>query len=295
MVKVGSEEFHRMRSECSKRLWENPEYREKVTDSHKGHYPSDETRRKLSEARTGKPSGMKGKVQTAESRGKISECQIGHKVSEETRRKISDALKGQPFTDERRRNISNALKGNIPSEEARRKIGEAHRGMKRSAAACKKMSEVAIGRVRSTETRERMSIAKKKMFQDDMAYVSMMAKSWGIKPNKPETFLINLLDSLYPGEWKYTGDFSFMVNGKSPDFVNCNGQKKIIELFGDYWHKGQDPQDRINTFAPFGFDTLVIWEHELKDIGAVKTKLAAFNLRKDTLECNLQYQEKRCD
>jgi hypothetical protein len=83
------------------------------------------------------------------------------------------------------------------------------------------------------------------------------------KPNKPESFLCKILDEMYPGQWRYTGDLSLIIDGKCPDFVNCNGQKKIIEFWGDYWHKGQNPQDRIDTFKPFGFDTLVIWEHEL--------------------------------
>lgn len=71
-----------------------------------------------------------------------------------------------------------------------------------------------------------------------------------------------------------------MINGKNPDFTNCNGKKKLIELFGDYWHKGEDPQDRINIFKKFGYDTLVIWESELKDINKVKNKVIKFNKRR---------------
>lgn len=57
-------------------------------------------------------------------------------------------------------------------------------------------------------------------------------------------------------------------------------KKKLIELFGDYWHKGEDPQDRINIFKKFGYDTLVIWESELKDINKVKNKVIKFNKRR---------------
>lgn len=104
-----------------------------------------------------------------------------------------------------------------------------------------------------------------------------MATAWGIKPNKPEKFLLRLLNDLHPGEWKYTGDFSMTINGKCPDFVNCNGQKKIIELFGHYWHRGQNPQERIDVFKPFGYETLVIWEHELKNIENLIEKINAFH------------------
>jgi predicted nucleotide-binding protein (sugar kinase/HSP70/actin superfamily) len=37
-------------------------------------------------------------------------------------------------------------------------------------------------------------------------------------------------------------DYFFKNNGKiiieryNPDFIQCNGKKKIIELFGEYWH-----------------------------------------------------------
>lgn len=220
---------------------------------------------------------MKGRHHTPEAKKRIAAFMSTRGFSDETRKKISETLKGQPFTEERRMNISNARKGKRASEETKRKISEAHTGMKRSSAACKKMSDVAIGRVRSAETRRRMSIAKLKLFQDQ-DYVRKMAKAWGMKPTKPEILLLNLIESLYPGQWKYTGDFSFTINGKCPDFVNCNGQKKIIELFGDYWHRGENPQDRADVFKPFGYETLVIWEHELKNIENVTEKVRLFHI-----------------
>jgi very-short-patch-repair endonuclease len=103
-----------------------------------------------------------------------------------------------------------------------------------------------------------------------------MGKAWRIRPNVPEMSLLGLLEELYPGEWKFTGDFSFVINGKNPDFVNCNGQKKVIELFGDYWHRGEDPKDRAAIFAPFGYSTLVIWERELKDMEKVAKRIHKF-------------------
>jgi len=55
----------------------------------KGQRLSEETRRKISEARKGKSSGMLGKKWSEEQRRKIIEAKIGHTVSDETRRKIS--------------------------------------------------------------------------------------------------------------------------------------------------------------------------------------------------------------
>ena len=62
-------------------------------------------------------------------------------------------------------------------------------------------------------------------------------------------------------------------------------RKKLIELFGDYWHSkertGIEPKEherkRIEHFKQFGFDTLIIWEHELKDLNKVKNRIIQFN------------------
>lgn len=133
-----------------------------------------------------------------------------------------------------------------------------------------------FGIPKTSVCKEKISTSLKKKWLD-REYVLMMGAARSLKPNKPESSLIKVLDEMYPGEWKYTGDFSFVVNGKNPDFVNCNGQKKIIELFGDYWHKGQNPQDRADIFSPFGYETLVIWECELKNMGNVKDKIRNFH------------------
>ena len=103
-----------------------------------------------------------------------------------------------------------------------------------------------------------------------------MKKAWNLKPNKSEVLMLQLLNDLYPGEWKYTGDFSFTLDGKCPDFVNCNGKKLIIEYYGDYWHQGHDPQDRIDVFSPFGYRTLVIWESEMKNLPKVINRIVDF-------------------
>lgn len=90
------------------------------------------------------------------------------------------------------------------------------------------------------------------------------------KPNRAELYLDVLLQELLLGEYKYVGDGQFILGGKCPDWMNVNGQKKLIELFGDYWHQGENPQERIDHYKQYGFDTLVIWEHELKELSKDK-------------------------
>jgi len=111
--------------------------------------------------------------------------------------------------------------------------------------------------------------------------------SCGIKPNKKEQDLLEILDSAYPGVWKYTGDGSFWIEGKNPDFVNVDGKKQVIELLGCYWHGcklcfpkrlvKEDVKSRSKTFKRFGYSSLFVWEHELYDIDKVLLKVEGLN------------------
>jgi hypothetical protein len=159
------------------------------------------------------------------------------------------------------------------------------RGRKHSEASKAVIKQKRTLQICSEETKDKMSSAMLAVWanltEEEKNFWVYKIRSTGaiLKPNKPETFLINLLNKMYPGEWKYTGDASFMINGKSPDFTNCNGKKKLIELFGDYWHQGQTPQDRSDVFKPYGYETLVIWEHELKNIERLKFRINKFQRR----------------
>ena len=55
----------------------------------------------------------------------------------------------------------------------------------------------------------------------------------------------------------------------NPDFI-IEGQKMVIELFGDYWHKGENPKDRIKEYDDVGYKCLILWESEIYD----KTEIA---------------------
>lgn len=116
----------------------------------------------------------------------------------------------------------------------------------------------------------------------NIEYRENQIKKWmrgnKIKPNKSELQLQSILNELYPNEFKYVGDGEVVIAGKCPDFINVNGKKQIIELYGDYWHRNDNPEDRIQIFEPYGYETLIIWEKELKDVNKVKEKLKRFEL-----------------
>ena len=79
---------------------------------------SSATRKKISEAKKGKPGPNKGKQFSAETRNKMSEKAKGRLHTEETRKKMSEAHKGR----------SSGMKGKHHSEESRKKMSEAHKG-----------------------------------------------------------------------------------------------------------------------------------------------------------------------
>lgn len=134
--------------------------------------------------------------------------------------------------------------------------------------------------------RKKMIATRKQFWQDkDNPEVIQrrrrMMAGMNLRPNKPESIILNILDDLYPNEWKYTGDGQIIIGGLNPDFINVNGQKLIIECFGDYWHKPELKNYRINegrvdVYAEYGYKTLIIWERETKDIDALKHKISGF-------------------
>lgn len=144
----------------------------------------------------------------------------------------------------------------------------------------KKMNKTHIGKLRPEHSKFMKSLWEDVGYREKQ--LKAMFKGFNLKPNKPEKFLINLLQKLYPDEWKFVGDGQIFIARRVPDFVNVNGQKKIIELYGDYWHRNDNPQDRIDLFAQYGYQTLIIWEHELKNKAELKTKLQEF--------CDVRYE-----
>lgn len=66
--------------------------------------------------------------------------------------------------------------------------------------------------------------------------------------------------------YKYTGDGTFQVNGKYPDFVNTNNEKIALDVFGDRWHDASEIPERTAIFAEYGWKLIIIWGHEVKSM-----------------------------
>lgn len=132
------------------------------------------------------------------------------------------------------------------------------------------------GKKHSLATKAQISNSVKEKWKDEKYAAKALSanlKANGISPNKKELKLLGILNSVDKGVWEYVGNGKLIVGGKCPDYVSKNEPEKLLELFGDYWHKGQNPQDRIDFFEKYGYKCLVIWENELKKEGLLKEKL----------------------
>ena len=111
------------------------------------------------------------------------------------------------------------------------------------------------------------------------SYWENYSKGQNMKPNKQEKSLEVLINDVFPnGEYKYNGDFRLgtAIDRLIPDFVNVNGKKKIIELFGRYWHEKGEEQERISRYKKCGFECLIIWDNELQNPDLVKERIKTF-------------------
>jgi hypothetical protein len=206
---------------------------------------------------------FKGHTHTQETKDSISESCKGMLCEQSTKDKLSVSLKGRIFSEQHKQNLSTGHLGHIVTQETRDKVSIGNKGKKRS-----------------IETKAKISIAKKEQWKDPQYVRDLLSKvlrANKVRPNKAERLLRDILNDLFPGCWKYVGDGQFTIGTKCPDFVNINGHKQIIELFGDYWHKGQDPQLRIDLFADYGYSTMIVWESELEDISTLTKKLSTFD------------------
>ena len=153
-----------------------------LTEGGEGEIPCEETRRKLSESRSGEKNHMFGKHHSEETKQKIGEVHKGKHISEEQKKKLSVALKGRIMSDEHKKKIGEANKDKHLSEETKKKISQTKKGLQsgekhpmfgkhHSEESKKKMSQnhydcsgeknPMFGKHLSEETKKKMSLSKK--------------------------------------------------------------------------------------------------------------------------------------
>lgn len=221
---------------------------------------SEETKRKMSISHKGKYR-ISGWHHSEETKRKIGIAQQGKYISEETKQKISVATKKamEQYCGE-----NHPMFGKHHSEESKEKMRLASTGRVHSEETKARLSTMGLGHPTSNETKEKISKSILARYQNP-EYASKKLEAQGIKPNKTELYLQDILDKYSPGEWKYVGDGQLIIGGKCPDFTNVNGKKELIELYGRFYHRIDEAESRIAHFKRYGFRCIVLWEEELKN------------------------------
>jgi hypothetical protein len=102
-------------------------------------------------------------------------------------------------------------------------------------------------------------------------------KAVSASPNFSESQLHKFLQFHFPDEFSLNVRGEIMLlGGKVPDFVNTNGKKQIIELFGEHWHTPEEEKIRIDYFKTFRYDTLIVWVQELRHRKVLQAKINKF-------------------
>lgn len=201
--------------------------------------------------------------------------------SERTKKRIGFGGRGKKVSLSTRRQISKSLKGRSLSLEHKRKIGQAHRGFTFTLESRKKMSKKAKLRKHSKASNMKRSLTMFKHWLDP-EYQKKWEKGCRLSPNKLELLVKDVLDRLFPNQYQFVGDGNVWIGGKCPDFINTNGQKKLIEVLGDFWHGPEDVRKRADHFSKYGFKTLVLWEHDIVNHPeGVARKLARFHEKRE--------------
>lgn len=114
----------------------------------------------------------------------------------------------------------------------------------------------------SEKRKKDLKMSSKKLWEDPI-YRKKIKKKLHMRPNYPEKRLLKILEEHFSG-WKYTGDLSFFIGRKNPDFTN-KSIKRTIDIFGKYWHDDEEEASRINYFNNKGWSALVIWSNEMRN------------------------------
>lgn len=216
-------------------------------------------------------------------RGGVPSCIVCKTcITDETRNKLRLKELGQKHSPERVEANRLAQIGKVISEETRRKISITSKGRQHSQIAKEKLSQAHkhlwANPIFREDTIKRLCEARWTSESREKQALRMinMLREKKMSPNKIETRLLKLLNKYYPNEWAFVGDFSLIIGGKSPDFANVNGKKLLVELWGEYWHRNDNSEERIALFSKFGYHTLVVWERELKNEEILIPKIQEF-------------------
>jgi len=141
--------------------------------------------------------------------------------------------------------------GYIVTEDMKRKISEALKESYKNGKIINPMKN----KKHSIETKEKIRMKRK-------------LQRIPTSNTKIEKWLIYILNK-FNLPFQYVGNGKLWLGNKNPDFVHKN-KKKVIEVFGNYWHsesiigksKEMHAIERKEFFESLGYECLIIWENE---------------------------------
>jgi len=142
------------------------------------------------------------------------------------------------------------------TEESKRKISE-------------KARERALRRWNNPEEREKWLKALK--IGGTIKGIQASLRAQKRRPTKPERQIMEIISELNL-PFSYTGNGKLIIERYNPDFTDQE-QRKIIEVFGDYWHSPKDEEKKRKVYNRNGYSLLVIWQHELSNLEEVKRRI----------------------
>lgn len=233
------------------------ETKTKISKTMKGRKKSEETIKRMREAQRRyfqhRQGHWKGKHHSKKTKAILRQKRLGSKNPMFGKEPWNKGLTKK--TDKRVMSYAEKL-----SKSVKRKWREDAEYVRKTLAGCSKREN----RVEHTEkTKKLLRDMALKQWADPKKRQKLL-KGFNYRPTRLEKEMMKIItDNLLP--YTYVGDGSLWIGRMNPDFIH-NGVKKVIEVYGDYPHRNDDPEDRINAFKKHGYDCLVIWGHELKQL-----------------------------
>lgn len=208
---------------------------------------------------------------------------IGNCATERTKEKMSKAWSYEKhITEESKKNISKGMIGHVVTQETRQKISQANTGRKMPRELGERHSKILKKRYASGEIVIWNKDKKGIYSQETIEKIRQARMKQRIPTSNtlPERKFMQMIKD-YNLPYKYTGNGEIWIHHKNPDFINVNGKKEVVEIFGRYWHtKGQGLSGKTREenktkehYKNYGFDCIVIWDDEIDNKQLVLEKL----------------------
>lgn len=259
----------------------NPEHSKKMKEywkTHKhpmlGEHRSKKTKEKISKTVKKLWANPNSYFNSKEYRNKLSKRtnMLGKHHSKKSRRKMSLSHKGKKLSKEHKREIGKSVSKTLSKPGMKEKWSLKTEKTWKNPVIREKRTKAIIKTMGTSE------------------YQKKQQKARHLHPNIPEQLLINIINQ-YLLPFTYTGNYSFFVGIKNPDFHGNDGHShQVINLFGVYWHLSKVRNDENNPdltrediekrcieyYKKHGYSCLIIWEDELKNEVGIVNKIKDF-------------------